>query len=617
MTEVKLFQSNELFPMTAISKIINWISASMRSSEEPVRLMQRAFPLHQSGDLAAAEALYRRILTITPDDPDSQYLLGCIAQQRGKLDEAIRRVGAAIQFNAGEPEFHRTLASIFVSMDRWQEAAGCWRRALDLDPESASDWNRLGRTLRELRKLEEAQRCFDRANQIDPDSMLSSLGTALICRDLGKIGESISFFRRARASAPEDLALLSSYLFTLNLSTGLSRAEIFEEHLECERLLGAIGRATQKLQAADREQRNRLRIGYMSPDFRNHVMSFFIEPVLAHHDRRRFEVYCYYLYERRDDVSDRLRQLSDRWVDCAKLSDADIAQRIEVDQIDILVDLAGHTDWNRIAVIARRPAPVLATWLGYLNTTGLRSVDYRITDRHTDPPGSTESFHTETLIRLPASQWCRLKPAQSIAASPPRPALPGAVRFGSFNKSSKLTPDALRLWSRVLLRVPQATLLFADVEEPSRDAVREVFRACGVGTERLEFAGRLPHDQFLMLHYRADIALDAYPYSGATTTLDTLWMGVPVLTLAGDAPISRSTASILATLELHDWIARSADEFVEIAARHAGDPAPLAALRTGLRATLENSILMDGARFTGQLEELYCQMWRERGITDR
>jgi predicted O-linked N-acetylglucosamine transferase (SPINDLY family) len=240
-------------------------------------------------------------------------------------------------------------------------------------------------------------------------------------------------------------------------------------------------------------------------------------------------------------------------------------------------------------------------------------VDYRITDRHADPPGATERFHTETLARLPESQWCRARPPHAVAVSPLPAAAVGAVRFASFNKSLKLTPETLRLWSRVLSRVPGSSLLLAGIEDQRRDAIRRAFADRAIGGERLEFHGRLPFEDFLKLHQRVDIALDPYPYSGATTTLDSLWMGVPVLTLAGEAPMSRSTASLLATLGMPDWIAQSEDQFVEFAARHTGELAALAALRARLRNALESSILMDCARFTRQVEDLYQRVWHERG----
>ena len=267
-------------------------------------------------------------------------------------------------------------------------------------------------------------------------------------------------------------------------------------------------------------------------------------------------------------------------------------------------------------MLAEKPAPVSATWLGYLNTTGLKCVDYRITDRHTDPPGCTERFHSETLIRLPESQWCRQKPESAIGVGPLPAARDGAIRFGSFNRPFKLSPEVLALWALVLRRIPRSTLLLAGVEPDQRDGIRLAMTGSGIDAARLEFGGRLSMAKFHELHHRVDIALDSYPYSGATTTFDSLWMGVPVLSLAGDAPMSRSTSSILATLGMRDWVASSNEEFVELAARHAGDLAALAALRAGLRQKLENSILMDGRRFTGQLEALYRQMWRERGPAD-
>jgi len=483
------------------------------------------------------------------------------------------------------------------------------RAVLELEPSDPQDWNRLGIVNKELGELVQAQACFDRALELAPGSLGALCNAASARRDLGSIEDSIALLRRARTLAPDDLDVLSAYLFTLNLSPHAGREEVFREHLECERLLGALAQGRPRM-GADRQGRSPLRIGYLSPDLRYHAVAQFVEPLLRHHDREQFEIFCYYLHPRHDAVSQYLRQLSEHWVDCAGWPDEEIATRIQSDDIDILVDLAGHTDWGRIPVLARKPAPVLATWLGYLNTTGLRAVDYRITDRHTDPPGLTERFHTETLVRLPESQWCRREYETSIAVSPLPAASPAAPRFGSFNKSSKLTREALALWAGILRRTPGSSLLLAAVEESRRDGIRGIFSAHGIEPARLAFAGRLPLEQFLELHHGVDIALDPYPYSGATTTFDSLWMGVPVLTFAGAAPISRSTASILSTLGMEDWIARSAEEYVQLAADHAARTGALAALRSGLRRRLEGSSLMNGAAFTSQLEDLYRQMWR-------
>jgi protein O-GlcNAc transferase len=546
---------------------------------------------------------------------EAQYLLGRMALERGQSDEALRRIGQAILSNGREPKYHRSLASLYSSLGRWSEAAASSRRALELDPSNKNDWNKLGLACRELGNVAEAARCFDQALKLAPDSPASLANSAAARRELGKIDESLALYQRARALVPDNPHLLSAYLFTLNLSTRPSREEIFREHLAYDRLLG--GSRPERGPARRNAVDGKLRIGYLSPDLRFHAVAFFLEPVLAHHDRNHFEISCYYVHPQHDGMSHRLRQLSDRWVDCAGWSTADIAQRIESDGIDILVDLAGHTAGSRIDVLAEKPAPVLATWLGYLNTTGLKCVDYRITDRHTDPPGLTEGFHTETLIRLPESQWCRQKPESGIEAGPLPAAQDGVVRFGSFNRSFKLSPDVLALWALVLQRLPASTLLFAGVEADCREDIRQAFSAAGVDAARLDFAGRVSVARFHELHHRVDIALDSYPYSGATTTFDSLWMGVPVLSLAGNAPMSRSTASILVTLGMGDWVAHSKEEYIELAARHAGDLAALAALRAGLRKKLENSILMDGGRFTRQVEDLYRRMWRERGAANR
>jgi protein O-GlcNAc transferase len=477
------------------------------------------------------------------------------------------------------------------------------------EPRDKNEWNRLGLACRERGDLAEAVRCFERALQLAPGSAATLANAAAVQRDLGNADESIALYRRAREIVPGNAELLSAYLFTLNLSARPGREEIFRAHMEYGRLLGSPHPSPSR----GKDAHARLRVGYLSPDLRFHAVSFFVEPVLAHHDRDHFEISCYCANPQHDGMTDRLRKLSDHWIDCAGWSTADLVRRIMEDGIDILVDLAGHTAGSRIDALAQKPAPVIASWLGYLNTTGLECVDFRITDRHTDPPGQTERFHAETLVRLPDSQWCRQKPDSPIAVGPLPAARDGTIRFGSFNRPFKLSPEVLALWGLVLHRVPRSTLLLAGVEPGQRDAIQRRLSGAGVDPARLEFTGRLSMAKFHELHQRVDIALDSYPYSGATTTFDSLWMGVPVLSLAGEAPMSRSTESILVTLGMQDWVAQSEREYVELAARHAGDLAALAALRAGLRGRLEGSILMDGRRFTGQLEEIYRQMWRERG----
>ena len=509
----------------------------------------------------------------------------------------------------GRPRDPRELladASARFERADWPGAVAAFRRALEAEPANADGWNKLGFAYKELGEMVEASRCFQRTVELAPRSVGAVCNAASAQRDLGHVEEALELLRTARQLAPGDLDVLSARLFTLNFSVRASRAEVFREHIECERLLG-----TAAPRPARRTPDGKLRIGYLSPDFRFHAVSCFVAPLLEHHDRSRFEIACYYLHPRHDTTTSRLMSLADHWIDCAGMDPAELAAEIRSDEIDLLVDLAGHTDWNALRTLAQRPAPVIATWLGYLNTTGLKAVDYRITDAVSDPPGATERFHSEKLVRLPGSQWCREKPLEGPAVSPPPARRAGAVRFGSFNKAAKLTADSLALWAAMLAALPEASLLLVGVEESQREDIRRVFVPQGSAPGRLDFAGRVPLEEFRALHGSVDIALDSHPYSGATTTLDSLWMGVPVLTLASEEPMSRSSASILAALDMRAWIAASRQEFVQAAVRHANDLGTLAALRAGLRERLERSILMDGARFTRELEAAYCRMWEE------
>ena len=538
--------------------------------------MREAYALHRAETLPQAEALYRQVLQIQPGNHDALYLLGLIEHERGNHEGAIVLLKDAIRHHAREPAFHRSLGDILYQLERWPGAAGCYEAALTLDPDRTGP-------------------------QLVP--MLANL--AVSYRAQGRIEESLARFREALALGPNEADIFSSYLFTLNFSTRLSPAEVFAEHLRYGKLFAAQART-----AGDADPERRIRLGYVSPDFNHHAVAYFIEPVLAHHDPSRFDVSCYYLQARGDEVTARLKALSRRWIECAGISDQQLAARIEADRIDILVDLAGHTAGNRLPAMARKPAPVQATWLGYLNTSGLSAMDYRLTDRYADPPGVSERFHTEKLLRLPDSQWCYRHPGPTPTVSP-LPALgAGAVCFGSFNKFQKLSPFLLQLWADALLQLGNAKLLFVGVPSEAQAPLAGFFAERGLEPGRLELHDRMPLDRFRAMHQRVDIALDAHPYSGATTTCDSLWMGVPTLTLAGASSISRSCTSLLQTLGLPDWIARTPAEFVELARRHAGDLQRLAGLRAGLRAKMQASPLMDAARFTANLEHAYRRMWQ-------
>jgi predicted O-linked N-acetylglucosamine transferase (SPINDLY family) len=353
-----------------------------------------------------------------------------------------------------------------------------------------------------------------------------------------------------------------------------------------------------------------LRVGYVSPDLREHPVASFLTPVLAHHDRSRFHVTCYADVARPDGVTRHLQTLADAWRDLPGRSDAQVADLIQADSTDILVDLAGHTACNRLLVFARKPAPVQVTHFGYPNTTGLSTMDYRISDRYADPPGRTEAYHTEELVRLPEVAWCyRPLAAPEVTPLPARAA--GHVTFGSLNNLAKITPQAIALWSELLRAVPGSRLvLLTGAGSQADQRLHDLFGQHGIDRARLELLGRRPRDRYLALYQEMDIALDPFPYNGGVTTCDALWMGVPVVTLAGESYVSRQGVALLSNLGLDDWVAGAPDAYVDIATRWAHDVEGLGRLRAGLRERMTNSPLTDGLRFTRFLAEAYRWMWQ-------
>jgi predicted O-linked N-acetylglucosamine transferase (SPINDLY family) len=333
-------------------------------------------------------------------------------------------------------------------------------------------------------------------------------------------------------------------------------------------------------------------------------------PVLERHDRSAVEVYCYSTGSKVDEYTHRLSKHADVWRPVASLSRSELADAIHRDGIDILIDIAGHSGTPQLEVFAQQPAPVQVTWLGYQNTTGLTRIQYRLCDACTDPPGKVEHLHSETVVRLPHSLWC-YRPVLSIDhATEPPVKRNGFITFGSFNDAPKISGATRRLWSEILVCLPDARLLVVGVPEGrAKEGLLRDFSEAGIAASRINIVPRVPLDQYLRRFDAVDISLDTTPYSGHTTTCDTLWMGVPVITLPGSRSVSRGAASILTTVGLVEWIAPSAEEYVRRAVEYAGKPEALAGLRAALRGRLRASPLMDEEGFVRNLESAYRQMW--------
>jgi protein O-GlcNAc transferase len=534
----------------------------------------------------------------------------------GRLDEAIIHFERAVETEPGLARAHGNLAAAYRRRRRFAEAFAAGRRAVELDPLSASAHNNLALVLKVTGRLDEASVLFERAIELQPHMAEARANLAGIWVLVGRVDEGLAQYAAALEIAPDLLPARSGMLYAMHcVDEGDGRA-VFEAHREFGvRLETAVGARLRTRSAGSRAPGRRLRVGYLSPDFRTHSVSWFIEPVLRAHDRGLFEVVGYSDAAAKDHVTDRMRGLCDAWRDLSGECDENVAAVVARDGVDILVDLAGHTTGNRLGVFARRPAPVSVTWLGYPDTTGLTAIDYRLTDAWTDPDGAEERC-SESLWRLGGGFLCYGPPEDGCSApvGPPPSLRSGRVTFGSFNALCKLTAAHIALWSRILLAVPGARLLLKSATlglEGARERTRAAFLAHGVDPTRLDLR---PRTEGLREHFQTyglvDIALDTFPYHGTTTTMEALWMGVPVVTLAGRTHCQRVGVGILEHVGLKELVASSAAEYEGAAVGLARDPERLGALRRGLRERVKASPLTDAAAFTASLEEAYRSMWR-------
>ena len=597
----------------------------------------QANQLAQRGEMEKAIAAYRRAVELVPDYVEAHSNLSDVLRVAGRFDEALASAAEALRLRPGSAAALNNEGNALLYLGRREEALAAYESAVRADPQSASAHANRGNALMALGRHDEALAAYEAAARIAPRSpqVLSNLAVALrdsdrldealaaqrqaveaeprlaeshvnlgnILRDTGEIEPAIDAYRTAVRLRPNFAAGWSNLLYALAFDPRMTGAQILREH----ETWGKMFPQPQSHQTTPRPKDGRLRIGYVSPDLREHPVGRFMLPLLAHHNRANFEISCYADNARDDAISARLRPLVDHWHDTFSLSDDQLAELIRQGAIDVLVDLAVHSSNNRLHVFAARPAPVQVTYLGYPGTSGLPAMDFRLTDPFLDPPGSA-SLYTERSVHLRTTYWCYQPPddAPAVGELPMRSS--GHVTFGCLNSFAKVSAAALEAWAQLMSAIPRSRLILHTGAGVHRQRVIDLFARHNISAERIEFLGRAGRADYFTAYHRIDIALDPFPCSGATTTCDALWMGVPVVTLAGDLAMRRSSASLLSLAGLPDLVTTNIDAYLAAATALANDPARLTDLRATLRERMRASPIMDAPAFVRDLERCYREM---------
>lgn len=558
----------------------------------------------QRGDLAAARAAFEATVEQDSSHHEGWHQLGLVHFRAHRLEEAVYGIERALSEGAGDARVYANLGTVLQHLGRLDEALVRYAEALALDPDRVSAHSNRAAILTGRFAHEEAEVHLRHVLRLRPDHGNAWNNLGVLCRDTLRLEEALAAFEEAMSHSNDSSIAHSNRLLTLNYLPSITAQELLDAHTG----FGDCFEGAPRSMPLPEKDGSPIRVGYVSGDLRRHSVAFFIEPVLAAHDRARFHITCYSNDEREDAVTARLRDLSDAWRDISMLSNEAARALIERDEIDVLVDLSGHSARNRLTLFAERAAPVQVTWLGYPNTTGLRAMDYRLTDELADPDGA-EAHHTEQLVRLPGGFHC-YRPAVGSPSVAPLPSSAGhPFTFGSFNNLLKVTDDVLVCWAAVLRAVPGSRLLLKAYQLESvsaREHVLKVLRSQGIQDDRVLLEGwAAGFDDHLAQYHRVDVGLDPFPYNGTTTTLEALWMGVPTITLACDRHAGRVGASLMTHVGLKGFIADSVDRYVALGAFLASDLERLSRLRTSMRQALLASGLCDGARFTGELERAY------------
>lgn len=598
------------------------------------------------GEAALAEQLFRKALVIDPQSASAHMNLGMVLQGRGDPKTAAAEHARAIALDPGLAHAHYNSGLALLDLGSFPEAERGFREALHLRPEFPEAWVGLADVLewrgldeealaalesaiaqhphyvgamfnaalllRKLGRLDEAETHLREVPEDHPEYSNAMTALAAILRDQGRVGDAVDVLAKVVDRNPDSAPPVSEYLFTLGFSDRLSAQGLFAEHLWAGCRLEARTKPWRASFGNSPDPERRLNVGYLSGDFRGHSVAVFTGHLFERHRRDRVKVFAYSSTANHDAITAKFMTAADAWRDMRGQSDAAVAEAILADGIDILVDLSGHTSGGRPVVLAGRAAPIQMTWLGYVGSTGLTRVDFRITDAVADPPGMAEALHSERLLRLPHSQWCFRPPEAVRELAVAREPSNEAFTFGSFNQFAKISESTIALWIATLNAVPQARLRIVGAPRglAASSLVDKLARA-GIDPARYDVVARVSLADYMAQYRRVDACLDSTPYSGGTTTCDALWMGVPVVTLAGTRSMSRSSASLLAAVGLAQVTAHTPAEFVEVASRLGSNGQWTTKSRAALRASFLQSPLMDEQAFAGDLETLFRNAWRE------
>lgn len=565
------------------------------------------------------EALFylQQAIEIDPGCEAAWYHCALSHQAMRDTERVLSCLEKCLEADSSHTDAMVMLASLRKDRGKLDEAKALLRSAIDLDPKGLQAYLNLFNFLQESSEFDDAATVLDDAAAQGLSGKLLDQSRASLLLKRGDITGANRLYREILQAEPENPDAMSGLLFCSNYDPELTPEQIAEAYMSWDRRFVKWRAPAPDFKYANKPSaRRRIKLGYVSGDFKQHSVAFFSEPLLANHDHQKFEIYCYANQKGGDPITQRLMGYADHWRWTHDLSDEALREMIQLDGIDILIDLSNHTAFHRLYLFGRKPAPIQMTTLGMPTTTGVSAIDYRITDAFMDPPGLTEHLHAEKLLRI-VSGWCYKPSHEAVDLSVSElPALKnGYITFASFNAFGKINPGVFQLWGRLLQGIPNARLVVAtggkENDEALNDQVRSTCQDCGVPLDRLMLLPRKPLKEYFEYHGQVDVVLDAFPYTGATVTAHALWMGVPVITLAGKSPIHRSATSMMSVIGLPEFVAQTPDEYIGIAQRCAADLPWLASVREGLRERAKASPLMDGAAVTRDLESKLRKVWQE------